>query len=60
MAYGDGWTMDDVEMLMEIRGLYDGWSAAYLKDGRLVNRWSEDDYRFKATQEWIDQDVEDK
>ena len=45
------WTMDDIVMLYEIRGIYDGWCFAELKDGRLVNRWPEGDHRFKATEE---------
>lgn len=41
-------------ILIEIRGLYDGWSVAKLPSGELVNRWPSDDRRFKPTQEWID------
>ena len=51
--YGDGWTMSDVEMLFESPEIYDGWSAAGLKDGRLVNRWPEDDRRYAATEKYI-------
>lgn len=49
------WSMDDVETLIEIRGVYDGWSAARLKDGRLVNRWDATAYpaRFKATEGFL-------
>lgn len=46
--FPDGTTM------IEIRGIYDGWCAAQLPDGRYVNRWPEEDRRHKATQEWID------
>lgn len=50
------WTMDDVEMLYEIRGVYDGWSAALLKDGRMVNRWDAAEYpaRHAATKAWME------
>ena len=41
-------------VLIEIRGIYDGWSVAKLPDGTMVNRWPEDDRRHKPTQEWID------
>jgi len=54
MSYGDGWTMSDVEMLYENRDIYDGWSAALLKDGRVVNRWPGDDRRFEPTEKYID------
>ena len=30
----------DVAYLIEVRGVYDGWSIAVMKDGRLVNRWA--------------------
>jgi len=46
--------MDDVECLIEIRGIYDGWSVKKMKDGSYVNRWEADDRRHKPTQEWID------
>lgn len=39
--------------LIEIRGIYDGWSVARMKDGRLLNRWEKSDYRYAPTQEWI-------
>lgn len=50
--------MSDIEMLYQIRGVYDGWSAARLTDGRIVNRWPAADYphRHAATQEWIDRE----
>jgi hypothetical protein len=44
---------DRVEVYIEIRGVYDGWSVAKMKDGTLVNRWNEDDRRFQPTQDWI-------
>lgn len=49
------WTYDDVAMFYELTGVYDGWSVAELKDGRLVNRWSAEDYprRHAAAAEFI-------
>ena len=42
-------------VLIEVRGIYDGWSVARLPDGSLVNRWTpEDGRRFTDTQEWIE------
>ena len=46
--------MDEVAMTIEVRGIWDGWSAALMKDGRLLNRWPPGDYRHQPTQEWID------
>lgn len=53
------WTMDDVEMLYEFPEVYDGWSAARLKDGRLVNRWNAQEYhhRWVLTQAYIDKET---
>jgi hypothetical protein len=31
---------DDIDHTIEIRGLYDGWSIAVMKDGTVVNRWA--------------------
>lgn len=46
--------------LIELRGVYDGWSVAVMKDGTLVNRWGDGDgpyagyeRRFNATAEAI-------
>lgn len=36
--------MDQVELLVEIPGVYDGWSWAILKDGTAVNRWDRNMY----------------
>lgn len=49
------WGMDDIVMLYEIPGVYDGWSAAELKDGRVVNRWTADydEWRFNQTEMFI-------
>jgi hypothetical protein len=44
---------DTIDHYIEIRGIYDGWSVAKLKDGTLVNRWPVDDRRHGPTQEWI-------
>ncbi len=46
---------DSIAMLYEIRGVYDGWSVARLKDGTLVNRWDPIEYprRFAASEEFI-------
>lgn len=52
-AVGVGNSHEDV-LRIEILGLYDGWSVLQLRDGTLINRWPEEDYRYKATQEWID------
>jgi hypothetical protein len=41
-------------ILIEIRGLYDGWSVAKLPDGSMINRWEPDSHRFKPTQDWIE------
>lgn len=32
---------EDVDHLIELRGVYDGWSVAVMKDGTRVNRWAE-------------------
>ena len=46
---------NDVKMLYEIRGVYDGWCFVELKDGAFLNRWGSDDYRYKAMQEAIEE-----
>lgn len=46
--------MDEVDYLIEVRGIYDGWSVARMKDGTLINRWAPEDRRHASTQEWID------
>ena len=45
---------EDVDHYIEIRGYYDGWSVAKMKDGRMLNRWPPDDRRHKPTQDFID------
>lgn len=44
---------EGIDHYVEIRGVYDGWSVAVMKDGRMLNRWPPDDRRHKATQDWI-------
>lgn len=50
--------MDDVAHLIELRGVYDGWSIAVMKDGRALNRWDKKEYpkRWAATQEFLERD----
>ena len=43
----------EIEVYIEIRGVYDGWSVAKMKDG-MVNRWEPDDWRYQSTQDWIE------
>lgn len=51
---GENFDRDEIVMYYEIRGLYDGWSAAMLSDGRIVNRWSpEDGRRYTETEKFI-------
>lgn len=33
-------TDDDIDHVIELRGVYDGWSVAVLKNGIRVNRWA--------------------
>lgn len=30
---------EGVDHLIELRGVYDGWSVAVMKDGTRINRW---------------------
>ena len=46
--------MTEYAYLIEIRGVYDGWSVGVLPDGTWVNRWPEGDYRYAATQAYIE------
>ena len=34
---------DRIAHLVELRGVYDGWSIAVLTDGTQVNRWENDE-----------------
>lgn len=55
---------DDIAYLVEIPGVYDGWSVAVHKDGSMANRWasSYEAYpasevvrrRYEAAQKWIE------
>lgn len=58
----------NVVWVLENRDIYDGWSAAQLTDGTIVNRWASGEdpavalpgygRRFEATQAWIQQFAE--
>jgi hypothetical protein len=41
-------------ILIEIRGVYDGWSCAKLPDGSYVNRWEPGTRMFDLTQTFIE------
>mgnify|MGYP003544319687 FL=1 len=46
---------ENIALHIELRGIYDGWSVAKMKDGTLVNRWKpEDGRRYTETQAWIE------
>lgn len=54
----------EIDYLIEIRGVYDGWSIAVLKDGTLWNRWANDEQteaypgykrRYEATRKCIEE-----
>lgn len=45
---------EDAAILIEIRGIYDGWSVKQMPDGTLVNRWPPDDRRHAPAQQWIE------
>ena len=51
---GNGFLPENIDHYISIRGVYDGWSVAVLKDGTMLNRWPPDDRRHKATQDWIE------
>ena len=48
-----GFLPENIETYIKIRGIYDGWSVAVMKDGRMLNRWPPDDRRHAPTQAWI-------
>lgn len=61
-------TEDEIDHLIQLCGVYDGWSIAVLKDGRRINRWANDDNtgpepgyerRYEATQRVLDGRGED-
>ena len=54
MSEQTGFLPEDIETYIEIRGIYDGWSVAVMKDGWMLNRWPPDDRRHAATQAWIE------
>lgn len=39
-----------IAYVVEVRGIYDGWSFAVLKDGTARNRWPLEDRRHKPTE----------
>lgn len=47
---------------VELRGVYDGVSVWLYPDGRIVNRWANDDWsgsqRWAATEDYIEQNLE--
>jgi hypothetical protein len=43
-----------LDYYIEIRGVYDGWSVAKMKDGSYINRWEPEDRRYQATQDFIE------
>lgn len=43
MALMAGIPEEDVDYLIELRGVYDGWSIAVHKDGSMHNRWADED-----------------
>ena len=45
-------------VMIQIRGVYDGWSVKQLPDGTLANRWPVGDRRYQPTQDWINQQTQ--
>ena len=45
---------EQVVQLIELLGVYDGWSVAVMRDGSLQNRWEPGDRRWAPTQQWIE------
>lgn len=45
---------ENVDHVIQLQGVYDGWSVEIFRDGTARNRWPSEDYRSKRTQEWID------
>jgi hypothetical protein len=54
---------DDIDVLIELDNVYDGWSILKLKDGTLINRWADPETglalegyerRWQLTQDAID------
>lgn len=57
-------TDDEIDHLVQLQVVYDGWSIAVLKDGRRINRWANDEgtgpeegyeRRYRMTQEVLDE-----
>ena len=46
--------LNDYKYVIEVRGIYDGWSIGVTRDNEYVNRWDKDDYRYLATEEVIE------
>jgi len=47
---------ENTVLLLESSDIYDGWSAALLSDGSVLNRWdrNEESFRYLQTLELID------
>lgn len=62
--------LEEVDHLIEITGVYDGWSIAVLKDGTVCNRWGAGfeitrpregyERRFRATEAYIEKWLTDE
>lgn len=59
-------TYGDIDYVISLREVYDGWSIAVLKDGTVWNRWQNADgdgptpgyeHRYQATQEYIEKNL---
>lgn len=56
-------TSDEIDHTIQLSDVYDGWSIAVLKDGRVINRWANDEgtgpaegyeRRYELTQRTLD------
>lgn len=52
-------TEKTIDHLIELRGVYDGWSIAAYTDGTFRNRWAEDDGTARPGYERLWQVTED-
>ena len=53
----------EIDHVIEIRGIYDGYSITVLKDGTVINRWAGvpgHEERAARTQEYIDRWLTDE
>lgn len=60
----------EIDHLVEIQGLYDGWSIAVFRDGRVYNRWQSKENcllpaeglqrRYEETEKYIQQWFDDE